>query len=108
MRSAERRTGLDFSLMSKPTFAQKLADLSTLLEPTRGRLYGYVAGETAPVTRDQAANAVGISRSKAAFHLDKLVDARLLRVQFRRLSGRTGRGAGRPSKLYARSRHRFS
>jgi predicted ArsR family transcriptional regulator len=94
--------------MRKPTLAHQLAELSTLLEPTRGRLYEYVAREMDPVTRDQAAQAMGITRSKAAFHLDVLVDAGLLRVQFRRLSGRTGRGAGRPSKLYARSRHRFS
>src|SRR5688572_17407798 len=43
----------------------------------------------------------------AAFHLDRLVDAGLLRAQYRRLSGRTGRGAGRPSKLYRRSRREF-
>jgi predicted ArsR family transcriptional regulator len=43
----------------------------------------------------------------AAFHLDKLVEAGLLRTEYRRLSGRTGRGAGRPAKLYRRSRRRF-
>jgi predicted ArsR family transcriptional regulator len=37
------------------------------------------------------------------FHLDKLVAAGLLEVEYRRLTGRTGPGAGRPSKLYRRS-----
>jgi predicted ArsR family transcriptional regulator len=36
------------------------------------------------------------------FHLDKVVAAGLLDVEHRRLSGRTGPGAGRPSKLYRR------
>jgi predicted ArsR family transcriptional regulator len=39
----------------------------------------------------------------AKFHLDRLVEEGLLDVEFRRLSGRTGPGAGRPSKLYRRS-----
>jgi predicted ArsR family transcriptional regulator len=93
--------------MGKRTFAGQLADLAVLLEPTREKLYRYVCGERDPVSRDQAASTVGISRAKAAFHLDKLVNARLLRVEYRRLSGRVGRGAGRPAKLYTRSRHRF-
>jgi predicted ArsR family transcriptional regulator len=55
------------------------------------------------VSRDDAAAAVGIQRQLAAFHLDKLVDAGLLDTSYRRLSGRTGPGAGRPAKLYRRS-----
>src|SRR5204863_9201749 len=50
--------------------------------------------------RDEAASAVGISRGLAAFHLDRLVEGGLLTAEFRRLSGRTGPGAGRPAKLY--------
>jgi predicted ArsR family transcriptional regulator len=81
--------------------------LANLLEPTRRRLYGYVAAESRAVSRDDAADDVGISRAMAAFHLDKLVESGLLRASYRRLSGRTGRGAGRPAKLYQRSRRRF-
>jgi predicted ArsR family transcriptional regulator len=40
----------------------------------------------------------------ARFHLDKLVEAGLLSVDHRRLSGRTGPGAGRPAKFYLRPR----
>lgn len=55
------------------------------------------------MSRDEAAQAVGVSRSLAGFHLDRLVEEGLLETSFRRLSGRTGPGAGRPSKLYRRS-----
>jgi predicted ArsR family transcriptional regulator len=78
-------------------------DVAVLAEPVRRNLYGHVASQAEPVSRDAAATAVGVNRSLAAFHLDRLVDAGLLDVTFRRLSGRTGPGAGRPSKLYSRS-----
>jgi len=55
------------------------------------------------VSRDDAAEAVEVSRQVAAYHLDRLADEGLLEVEFRRLSGRSGPGAGRPSKLYQRS-----
>jgi predicted ArsR family transcriptional regulator len=77
--------------------------LSLLAEPARRALYRYVVAAPAEVGRDEAAEAVGVSRSLAAFHLDKLVEAGLLAVSYRRLSGRTGPGAGRPAKLYRRS-----
>lgn len=93
--------------MPKLTFDERVEALSALREPIRRRLYWYVAQRTAAVGRDEAAEALGVSRSMAAFHLDKLVQLGLLRAEFRRLSGRTGRGAGRPSKLYRRSRRRF-
>jgi predicted ArsR family transcriptional regulator len=82
---------------------EKLAAVGSLQEPVRRALYLYVAGEHDDVSRDQAAEAVGIQRSLAAFHLDKLVEAGLLETSYRRLSGRTGPGAGRPAKLYRRS-----
>jgi predicted ArsR family transcriptional regulator len=74
-----------------------------LAEPVRRGLYEYVSAAPAEVGRDEAADAVGVTRSLAAFHLDKLVDAGLLAVTYRRLSGRTGPGAGRPAKLYRRA-----
>ena len=58
------------------------------------------------MSRDQAAAAVGVSRRVAAFHLDRLADEGWLEVGYRRLSGRTGPGAGRSSKLYRRSSRR--
>ncbi|MGF1432036.1 helix-turn-helix transcriptional regulator [Kitasatospora sp. LaBMicrA B282] len=80
-----------------------LAALGQLGDPVRRQLYRHVAASPGEVGRDAAAEAVGISRSLAAFHLDKLVEAGLLAVDFRRLSGRTGPGAGRPAKVYRRA-----
>lgn len=80
----------------------ELAAVAALAEPVRRRLYLHVL-ERREVSRDQAAQRLGISRALAAFHLDKLVEQGLLAVRYQRLTGRTGRGAGRPAKLYRRS-----
>ncbi len=82
--------------------------LATLAEPARRALYEYVAGQDGPVSRDQAADATGIKRPTAAFHLERLVGEGLLEAGYARLSGRTGPGAGRTAKLYTRARRRFS
>jgi predicted ArsR family transcriptional regulator len=62
-----------------------------------------VAERGVPVSRDDAALAVGISRPLAAYHLDKLVDDGLLEARYHRRSGRRGPGAGRPAKHYVRA-----
>lgn len=77
--------------------------VALLEEPNRRRLYDLIANSHEPVGRDAAAEALGISRELAAFHLDRLVDAGLLATEFRRRGGRTGPGAGRPAKLYRRA-----
>ncbi len=59
-----------------------------------------VADGVAPVGRDEVAAALGVGRTLAAFHLDKLVAAGLLETSYARRSGKTGPGAGRPAKLY--------
>jgi predicted ArsR family transcriptional regulator len=76
--------------------------VALLDEPVRRSLYDWVAGAGRTVSRDEAAAGVDISRALAAFHLDRLARAGLLVTEYRRLSGRTGPGAGRPSKLYGR------
>ena len=76
--------------------------VATLAEPTRRRLYEWVVGERRAVGRDEAANALNVGRPLAAFHLDRLVEAGLLVTEYRRLTGRSGPGAGRPAKLYRR------
>ena len=85
-----------------------LAALAALGDPLRRRLYRFIGGQDHPVGRDEAAEAVGISRSTAAFHLDRLVDDGLLEAEFRRLTGRQGPGAGRPAKLYRRAAREIS
>jgi predicted ArsR family transcriptional regulator len=77
--------------------------ISALADPVRRTAYQVVAGADRPVGRDEVAAALGVGRSLAAFHLDKLVDAGLLEVSYARRSGRSGPGAGRPAKLYRRS-----
>lgn len=88
--------------------ARQLDPLCSLDDPTRRRLYDYVAAQHGPVTRDQASEGLGIERSTAAYHLDKLVEEDLLAVSFARPEGRTGPGAGRPAKHYERSDAEFS
>jgi predicted ArsR family transcriptional regulator len=80
-----------------------LEALSALGDDTRRRLYEHVASAPAPVSRDDAASAVGIGRTLAAYHLDRLARDGLLTVAYERRSGRTGPGAGRPAKLYTRA-----
>ena len=77
--------------------------IALLDEPVRRALYEWVVAQGRPVGRDEAAGGTRVSRTLAAFHLDRLADAGLLTVEFRRLTGRTGPGAGRPAKLYARA-----
>ncbi len=88
--------------------AEQAASVGALAEPVRRALYRHVAAQPEPVSREQAAAAVGLPLHSVKFHLDKLVDEGLLEVQFKRLSGRTGPGAGRPSKLYQRSARQLS
>lgn len=83
------------------------AGLAALADPLRRRLYRYVARSAEPVGREAAAEAVGVPVHTAKFHLDRMVDDGLLEVEFRRLTGRTGPGAGRPAKLYCRAARDF-
>jgi predicted ArsR family transcriptional regulator len=89
--------------MPSDDFATRVAGVAALAEPVRRELYLFVAGQSDPVSRDQAAAGVGVARHTAKFHLDKLVADGLLATEFRRLSGRRGPGAGRPAKLYRRA-----
>ncbi len=89
--------------MDTDDFATRVAGVAALAEPVRRELYLYVAAQPAPVSRDQASEAVGVPRHTAKFHLDRLVEEGLLDIDFKRPSGRSGPGAGRPTKRYRRS-----
>jgi predicted ArsR family transcriptional regulator len=84
-------------------FVEHVGGVSALAEPARRALYLYVVAQPSPVSRDQAAAGVDLPRHTAKFHLDKLVEEGLLDTESRRLFGRRGPGAGRPTKLYRRS-----
>lgn len=90
--------------MTEDTFAGRVTKLGALADPVRRALYHFVAGQPGAVSRDQAADGIDVPRHTAKFHLERLVDEGLLVTEFRRLTGRTGPGAGRPAKLYRRSR----
>jgi predicted ArsR family transcriptional regulator len=79
---------------------QRIAGIAALDQPIRRDLYQLLAASDGWTSRDDAAAALGIHRSVAAFHLDKLADAGVIEVRFQRTTGRQGPGAGRPSKLY--------
>ncbi|MEZ0449218.1 helix-turn-helix transcriptional regulator [Cellulomonas sp. ICMP 17802] len=89
--------------MSTGTFAADAERIGALADPVRLALYRFVRSQPEPVSRDQAADAVGIPRHQARFHLDRLAVDGLLATSHARLTGRTGPGAGRPAKLYRRA-----
>jgi predicted ArsR family transcriptional regulator len=78
--------------------------IAALQDPVRRRLYEYVVAQGREVGRNEAAEAVGVARTLAAHHLDRLAEAGLLESGSRRLTGRSGPGAGRPAKVYTRAR----
>ena len=95
--------------MTLPSSASDPIETVAMLdEPNRRHLYDHVAASRESVSRDDAAAALGISRELAAFHLDRLVEAGLLDTEYRRRSGRSGPGAGRPAKFYRRSGRELS
>ena len=98
--------GVDIQGGDSGDLSGRVSDLdviSSLSDPLRRALYEFVASASESVSRDEAAEAQGVSRQVAAYHLDRLADDGLLDFEFRRLSGRDGPGAGRPAKLYHRS-----
>ena len=75
--------------------------VAALGDPTRRRVFFTVREAGELMGKVDVAEAVGITRRLAGFHLDKLVEQGFLRAEFQRRNGRTGPGAGRPAKLYA-------
>jgi predicted ArsR family transcriptional regulator len=86
---------------------QRLGVFAALGDPTRRALYQYVAEHGGWVGREQAADAVGIGRTLAAHHLDRLAADGLVDVAFQPATERRGPGAGRPAKLYRRAPRQF-
>jgi predicted ArsR family transcriptional regulator len=72
--------------------------VAALEDDSRRRMYAFIRQARRPVTRDEAAASVGISRKLAAFHLDKLVEAGVLRAHFTPAGGI--RKVGRTPKVY--------
>jgi predicted ArsR family transcriptional regulator len=89
-------------------FERNVTCIGVVADPVRRQLYRFVCSQAQPVTRDQAAAAVGVARHKAKFHLDRLEAEGLLEADYVRLTGRTGPGAGRPAKRYRRGHREFA
>ncbi|TMC49234.1 MAG: helix-turn-helix transcriptional regulator [Chloroflexi bacterium] len=75
-----------------------IAAIAALDDPVRRALYG-LAGQPAGLGRDEAARAIEISRSLAAYHLDRMAELGLLDVDQRRPAS-DHRRAGRPANVY--------
>ncbi len=78
----------------------RLHALASLDDEVRARIYAFLRDEGRPLSREDVAAHIRISRKLAAFHLDKLLDRGLLKAHYARPPGRTGPGAGRPAKMY--------
>jgi predicted ArsR family transcriptional regulator len=86
--------------LRQPQTEQEIERLASALgDPTRRRVFFVVREAADPQTKDNVAEAVGIERRLAGFHLDKLVEHGFLTAEFRRREG-GGPGAGRPPKVY--------
>jgi predicted ArsR family transcriptional regulator len=72
--------------------------IAALDDELRRGMYAFIRAARRPVTRDEAAAAVGISRKLAAFHLDKLVEVGALRAHYAQPGGT--RKVGRAPKVY--------
>jgi predicted ArsR family transcriptional regulator len=75
-----------------------ISAVAALDDDLRHGMYVFIRQARRPVTRDEAAAAVGISRKLAAFHLDKLVKAGVLRSRTEAVGGI--RRVGRTPKVY--------
>lgn len=64
----------------------------------------YVCELARGSSREQTASMADLRRTLAAYHLDKLAKAGLLSTGYPHPQGRQGRCAGRPAKLYTRTR----
>lgn len=77
--------------------------IAALQGPTRSAIYLAVRRARDPLTREDIADATGVSPRLAGFHLEKLCDLGLVKCWYQRPPGRSGPGAGRTSKYYGPS-----
>lgn len=77
-----------------------MAKAAVLADDQRRAIYAFVRSAGRPVTREEVAQANGISWRLAAFHLEKLLEQDLLKSHYARPPERGGPGAGRSSKYY--------
>jgi predicted ArsR family transcriptional regulator len=86
--------------MPRLPWSGRLAAVASLGDEKRRQLFELITSSKGAVGRDEAALAVGLPRSTASFHLDRLVKDGLLAVEYHKPAGKAGPGSGRPAKLY--------
>ncbi|WP_156642086.1 helix-turn-helix transcriptional regulator [Arthrobacter sp. B6] len=91
--------------MRRLPWAGRLAAVASLGDEKSRQLFELITSSEDAVGRDEAALAVGLPRSTASFHLDRLVKDGLLAVEFHKPAGKTGPGSGRPAKMYRTAEH---
>ena len=84
--------------MTTDTGAPAIRAIAALEDTLRQCMYAFIRRTRRPVSRDEAAASVGISRKLAAFHLDKLVAAGVLRAHYESIGD--VRKVGRNPKVY--------
>src|SRR6476660_551500 len=87
-------------LVRRLPWGRRVAAIASLGDEKRRQLFQLVASWDGAVGRDDAADTLGLPRSTASFHLDKLVQDGLLAVEFHKAAGKAGPGSGRPAKMY--------
>lgn len=98
---SKEQADMTTALRSGLNEGERLRAVASLGDPVRRRLFELVRDAGGPFSRDECAAALDLPKSTVRLQLDRLVDEKLLRVEFRKLGGKTGPGSGRPSKLYA-------
>lgn len=110
-------TGQSVEITGNPTLSKEQAQMTTALrsglndgerlravaslgDPVRKKLFELVRGAGRALSRDDCAGALSLPKSTVRVQLDRLVDEKLLKVQYRKLGEKSGPGSGRPSKLY--------
>ncbi|SDH15647.1 helix-turn-helix transcriptional regulator [Nonomuraea jiangxiensis] len=83
---------------ARPPATAGVETIAVLGDEVRRGMYGFVRRARRPVTREEVAGDAGISAKLAAFHLDKLVAAGLLRARYDNPAG--VRRVGRKPKVY--------
>lgn len=81
-----------------PVDGAAIRAIAALQDDTRRELYSYLRSAHRPVTREQAAAFLGISRKLAGFHLDKLEEAGLVTGSYD--PAHRAHALGRPPKAY--------
>jgi len=75
--------------------------LSGIAQPELRAVVLFVRSQAGPVSTDDVATHFRVHRTVARGRLERLAESGLLDVAFERRSGRSGPGAGRPTKLYS-------